>query len=311
MSTKVLNQASGADWTIYHADNIDVLRGLPDESIHFSLFSPPYSNLYCYSSSERDMGNARDVDDFFQHFGFLITELLRVIKPGRIVGVDCTNLPLMKERDGYIGLYDFRGELIRHFVGAGFIYHSEHCIWKDPLIEATRTKSLGLMHKQLIKDSAMSRAGLPAYLLAFRKPGENAERVIHASGVEYFIGTDEPTGGVKSHEYWRRYASPIWDDVDFSKTLNAQAARDGKDERHICPMSLDIIERAMWLWSNPGDVVLDPFNGVGSTGYVAIQQGRKYIGAELKDSYFRQAVLNLKAVEHAATQEGLFATVRE
>jgi DNA modification methylase len=304
---KVIDQASGNDWVLYNADCVEVLRTLPDASIHLSIFSPPYLALYTYSASDRDMGNCATDVEFWRHFEFVVTELLRVTKPGRIVAIDCMNVPAMKERDGYIGLKDFRGDLIRRFCGGGFIFHSEHCMWKDPLIEATRTKALGLMHKQLCKDSTMSRAGIPQYLLAFRKPGVNPEPVVHASGLEWFTGEDPPTTGVLSHERWRRYASPVWMDIDFTRTLNATKARDERDERHVCPMALDIIERAIELWSNPGDCVLSPFAGVGSEGYVAIEEGRRFIGAELKASYFKQAVANLTEAERAGKAGDLFS----
>lgn len=284
---------SGDKWTAYQADCVEVLRELPDESVHLSVFSPPYLSLYVYSPSPRDIGNCRTDGEFWRHFGFVIDELFRVSKPGRIAAVDCMNVPAMKERDGYIGLKDFRGDLIHQFRQRGFIFHSEHCMWKDPLIEATRTKALGLMHKQLCKDSAMSRAGIPQYLLAFRKPGVNPEPIAHENGLDYFVGEDPPTRGTLSHERWRRYASPVWMDIDFTRTLNYKAARDNEDERHVAPMALDIIERAVQLWSNPGDIVLSPFMGIGSEGYVALQNGRRFIGAELKPSYFTVAVKNL------------------
>jgi DNA modification methylase len=307
--SKVIAQAQGDGWMLYQADCVDVLRGLPANSINFSCFSPPYSQLYTYSSSNRDMGNTRSTAEFFLGFTYCVKELMRVMKPGRIVAVDCMNLPLMKERDGYIGLDDFRGRIIRKFKGMGFIFHSEHCLWKDPLIEATRTKSIGLMHKQLKKDSAMCRAGLPQYLVAFRKPGINAEPIRHESGLDYFVGINPPKNGNLSHERWRRYASPIWDDIDFGNTLNARAARDNDDERHICPLSLDIIHRALWLWSNPGDTVLSPFAGIGSEGFVALQEGRQFVGVELKESYFTQACGNLRnATKQTA---GLFAEKAE
>jgi hypothetical protein len=207
------------------------------------------------------------------------------------------NVPAMKERDGYIGLKDFRGDIIRAFQEQGFIFHSEHCVWKDPLIEAVRTKALGLMHKQLCKDSSRCRAGIPQYLLAFRKPGDNENLVSHPDGLEYFAGEDEPTKGVLAHERWRRYASPVWMDVRQGNTLNARAAREEDDERHVCPMSLDIIERALQLWTNPGDIVVDPFNGVGSSGYQALKMKRRYLGIELKESYYHQAVKNLLRAE--------------
>ena len=295
MINSVINQVHESSFSLYHADSVDVIGMIPDESIGLSIFSPPYSNLYVYSASPRDVGNCKDDEQFYANFKFIVDGLIRVLKPGRIVAVDCMQIPAMKARDGYMGIKDFRGDLIRMFIDSGFIFHSEHCIWKDPLIEATRTKALGLMHKQLCKDSAMCRAGFPQYLLAFRKPGENPEPIKHPDGLTEFSGENPPTHGNISHERWRRYASPVWTDINFSNTLNGRAARENQDERHICPMSLDIIERAVHLWSNPGDVVYDPFTGIGSTQYVAIKNGRRGLGSELKESYFKQAVLNCKA----------------
>jgi DNA modification methylase len=295
---KLLNQTDGENWTLFHGDCVEILDGIPDDSIHLSVFSPPYLGLYVYSNSPRDIGNCRTDEEFHLHFGFVIRHLYRVIKPGRIVAVDCMNVPAMKERDGYIGLKDFRGDLIRRFLEHGFIFHSEHCMWKDPLLEATRTKALGLMHKQLCKDSSMSRAGIPQYLLAFRKPGENPEPIAHPNGLEWFIGEDEPMTGTLSHERWRRYASPVWMDINFQRTLNVNGAREHDDERHVCPLALDIIERALHLWSNPGDIVLSPFAGIGSEGYVAIQNDRRFIGIELKESYYHQAIKNLQAARN-------------
>ncbi len=304
MMTSILNQVQGENWMLAHGDCVEVLNGLPENSIHLSIFSPPYASLYTYSNSDRDLGNSADDDQFYEHFDHVIAGLHRVTKPGRIVCVDVMNIPAMKERDGYIGLKDFRGDVIRAFQHQGFIFHSEHCAWKDPLLEATRTKALGLMHKQLCKDSTRSRAGIPQYLLAFRKDGENPEPVAHINGLESFAGENPPTQGTLSHERWRRYASPVWMDINFSNTLNAQAARDNEDERHVCPMALDLIERAIQLWSNPGDVVFDPFSGVGSTGYQAIKMGRKFVGSELKKSYFEQACKNIGSAR--AEQGALF-----
>ena len=300
----ILNQAQGENWTLANGDCIEVLNSLPENSIHLSIFSPPYASLYTYSNSDRDLGNSINDDQFYEHFAHVVAGLHRVTKPGRIVCVDVMNIPAMKERDGYIGLKDFRGDVIRAFQKAGFIFHSEHCAWKDPLIEATRTKALGLMHKQLCKDSTRSRAGIPQYLLAFRKDGENHEPVAHIDGLTEFCGENPPIHGNLSHERWRRYASPVWMDINFSNTLNAKAARDNEDERHVCPMALDLIERAIQLWSNPGDVVFDPFSGVGSTGYQAIKMGRKFVGSELKQSYFAQACKNIESAK--ANQGGLF-----
>lgn len=294
------------NYTVWNGDCVEVSRKLPDNSIDFSVFSPPYLSLFTYSDSNRDMGNCKKDDEFYTHFGFLIDELIRITKPGRHVAVDCMNVPAMKERDGFIGLKDFRGAIISEFTKRGFIFHSEHCIWKDPLIEATRTKALGLMHKQLCKDSSMCRSGIPQYLLCFRKPGENASPIAHPDGLDYFVGENPPEHGNLSHERWRRYASPVWLDIDFSRTLNYRAARENNDERHICPMSLDITERALWLWSNPGDTVFSPFAGIGSELYMALQMDRKALGIELKPSYFRQAVINCKEADAStAKQVGL------
>lgn len=308
---KVLDQAHHEHhYALYNGDCVEVLRDLPSESIDFSIQSPPYLGLYVYSSSDRDMGNCRTDEQFHLQFGFLIDELKRLIKPGRIVAIDVMNVPAMKERDGYIGLKDFRGDVIRSFVQRGFIFHSEHCMWKDPLIEATRTKALGLMHKQLCKDSTMSRAGLPQYLLAFRKPGANAVPVAHAEGLTSFVGEDAPLTGNLSHERWRRYASPVWMDIDFTRTLNAAAAREDDDEKHIAPMALDITDRALELWSNPREVVLSSFAGIGSEGYAAIKAKRRFVGVELKPSYFKQAVKNLdRAIVEGDGQLGLFDRV--
>jgi DNA modification methylase len=295
VTSTVVDQASGDSFTVWNGDCVEVLRALPPASVHLTITSPPYLSLFTYSPSPRDISNSKDDAQFWEHFGLVMDELFRVTKPGRIVVIDCMNVPSLKHRDGHIYVKDFRGDIIRAMSARGFLFHSEHLAWKDPLLEAVRTKALGLMHKQLCSDSSMSRAGLPQYLIAFRKPGQNAEPISHPNGLEYFIGDKPPETGNLSHERWRRYASPVWMDIDFSRTLNATAAREESDTRHLCPMSMDLIDRALQLWSNPGDVVLDPFNGVGSTGYCALKAGRKYIGAELKRSYFEQAVRNLRS----------------
>ncbi len=301
-------EAHGEGWVAYQADCVELLRQWPAASVDMSIFSPPYMSMYVYNASPRDLGNSSDAD-FWIHFGIVIDELLRVTKAGRIVAVDCMNVPAMKERDGYVGLKDFRGEIIRQFTQRGFIFHSEHCMWKDPLIEATRTKALGLMHKTLCKDSSMARAGIPQYLLAFRKPGVNKDPIAHANGLDYFVGENPPTTGANlSHERWRRYASPVWMDIDFTKTLNVQLARDPDDERHLCPMALDITERAMWLWSNPGDTIMSPFMGIGSEGHVALNMGRKFVGVELKPSYFATAT---RTLARANRQTSLFSHLSE
>lgn len=302
----VINQANGKNFVAYNADCVDVVSALPENSIGFSVFSPPFASLYTYSDSTHDMGNVKDDKEFFAQFDYLVRELYRVIKPGRIVAFHCMNLPTTKERDGYIGMKDFRGDLIRAFQKYGFIYHSETCIWKDPLVAATRTKTIRLMHKQLCKDSSVSGAGIPDYLVAMKKPGENLEPIAHENGLTDFIGENPPRTGVLSHQIWRRYASPVWMDIDQTKTLQGASAREEDDERHICPLQLQVIERALQLWSNPGDVVLSPFMGIGSEGYESLKAKRKFIGVELKTSYYDLAVRNLTDAENELDESDLF-----
>lgn len=271
---------------LYNGDSCEILTDIPDDSVHYEIFSPPFASLYTYSNSERDLGNCRSDDEFLEHFEFIARELYRVLMPGRLVSIHCMNFPAMKERDGYIGIKDFRGDLIRLFQKCGFIYHSEVCIWKDPVTAMQRTKAIGLLHKQLKKDSAISRQGIPDYLVTMRKPGDNAEPVTHTN--ESF-----PVN------IWQRYASPVWDDINPSDTLQARSCRDEKDEKHICPLQLTVIRRGINLWTNPGDVVLTPFMGIGSEAVVALEQGRKAIGIELKPSWYRQAVRNCRGVTNA------------
>lgn len=275
----IINQSVKDRYAIYNGDSCEVLKNIPDNSIHYTIFSPPFSNLYCYSNSDRDMGNCRNNEEFAQHFDYLIQELYRVTMPGRLLSFHCMNLPMMKERDGVIGLKDFRGDLIRMFQKAGFIYHSEVTIWKNPVTEMQRTKALGLLHKQLKKDSAMSRQGIPDYIVTMRKPGDNPERVTH---------TDESF----PVNVWQRYASPVWMDIRQSDTLQRTSAREEKDERHICPLQLEVIKRCIELWTNPNDIVLDPFAGIGSSNYVALRMNRRTVGVELKESYYNQAASN-------------------
>ena len=275
----VIDQLIDNRMAIYNGDSCEVLKNIPDNSIHYTIFSPPFANLYCYSNSDRDMGNCSGNEEFAKHFEFLIKELYRVTMPGRLLSFHCMNLPMMKERDGVIGLKDFRGDLIRMFQKEGFIYHSEVTIWKNPVTEMQRTKALGLLHKQIKKDSTMSRHGIPDYVVTMRKPGENPERVTHTN--ESF-----PVN------VWQRYASPVWMDIRQSDTLQKKSAREEKDERHICPLQLEVIKRCIELWTNPNDIVLDPFAGIGSTNYVALRMNRRTVGVELKESYYKQAVAN-------------------
>lgn len=278
---KCIHQDHGQDWAMYHGDCVEVLAGLPEASVGYSIFSPPFASLYTYSNSPRDMGNVRDDEEFFNHFGFLIQELRRVMMPGRNVSFHCMLMPTSKERDGYIGLRDFRGDLIRAFQAGGFIYASEVCIWKDPVTSMQRTKALGLLHKTVRGNAAMSRQGIPDYLVTMRAPGEAAERVTHDAN-------DYPVSK------WQVIASPVWMDINPSDTLQYRSARAHNDERHICPLQLQVIERGIELWTNPGDIVLSPFAGIGSEGFVATRMGRRFVGVELKDSYYQQAVMNLQ-----------------
>ena len=284
----------GDGWDIYNGDCVEGLARMDDCTIDYSIFSPPFASLYTYSNSARDMGNCSDHGVFFEQFRYLIDHLYRVTKPGRLLSFHCMNLPTSKARNGYIGLTDFRGDLIRSFVDAGWIYHSEVCIWKDPVTAMQRTKALGLLHKQLKKDSCMSRQGIADYLVTMRKPGENPDRVTHTN--ESF-----PV------HVWQQYASPVWMDITPSNTLQHRSAREHNDERHICPLQLEVIERAMRLWTRPGDLVLSPFAGIGSEGHVAINEGRKFVGYELKKSYYDQARANLRAASSEPAQRQLFA----
>jgi hypothetical protein len=281
--------SEGQGWTAHLGDCVEVVRELPDESIDFTIFSPPFASLYTYSNSDRDMGNCADHDVFYRHFGFL-GDLLRVVKPGRLVSFHCMNLPTSKVRDGVIGLRDFRGELIRLFESHGWIYHSEVCIWKDPVTAMQRTKALGLLHKTIRTDSSMSRQGIPDYLVTMRKPGKNPEPIAHTH--DEFPVT-----------LWQRFASPVWMDINPSDTLQYRSAREQEDERHICPLQLEVIRRALKLWSNHGDLVLSPFMGIGSEGHVAIEEGRRFVGVELKRSYWKQACANLRNARRAAESD--------
>jgi len=308
----VIAQTVRPRFAAYHADTIDVAKSLPDASVHLSIFSPPFSSLFVYSASDRDLGNVRGDEEFFSHYRYLAAEQRRVMMPGRIVAVHCMDLPTSKSRDGYIGLKDFPGELIRIYQAAGFVFHSRFTIWKNPVTAMQRTKALGLLHKQLRKDSCMSRQGIPDYLLMFRTPGANPEPVSH-------------THETFPVDLWQRYASPVWattngkvDDEGFgvcadpsadgedqggirqTEVLQYRQAREHDDEKHVCPLQLEVIRRAVRLWSNPGDIVWSPFMGIGSEGVVALQMGRRFIGAELKGSYYESAVRSLEAVDVGA-----------
>jgi hypothetical protein len=327
------------DWTLETGDSIEILPSFPDESIDYSVFSPPFASLYTYSDDPRDLGNCLTREEFFEHFAFLIPHLYRITKPGRLLSFHCMNLPASKERDGYIGLHDFRGELIRAFQSDGWIFHSEVPIWKDPVTAMQRTKAIGLLHKQVKKNRNLSRQGILDYFVTMRKPGDCAEPIAGLL-LEYrgdmtdeeftemvkakYNGRvfDAPAPGPRPYSYsagfcefksiniWQRYASPVWMDIDPGDTLQYTHARNEKDERHICPLQLGVIERGIALWSNPGNIVFSPFAGIGSEGYQAIKMARRFSGIELKPEYAEWARKNLKSAELLSKQMNLVEAAR-
>ena len=321
---KAVEQVVTDRYAIYQGDSCDLIRAIPGESVHFGIHSPPFEGLYKFSNFDRDISN-NEGDAFWEHYAFLIQELLRVTMPGRLHSVHCMQLPMSKIRHGNIGMRDFRGEIIRAYEDAGWILHSEVCIWKDPVTAQQRTKSIRLLHKQVTKDSSISGQGLADYILTFRKPGENPEAI--AGMFDQFSGTgldisraayDKQAAQARASGrtpwpfdmwvsvlVWQRYASPVWMDIDQTNTLQYRSARDEKDEQHISPLQLDVIERCIDLWSNPNDVILTPFLGIGSEVYSAVKMGRRGVGFELKPSYFAQAARNIAGLE-AATADNLF-----
>lgn len=305
----VISQSVTDRYAMYHGDTVDVARGIPSHSVHFSVFSPPFTSLYTYSASARDMGNCRNDAEFWAHYEYLIAETARVMMRGRLVAIHCMDLPSSKTMHGHIGLRDFPGDIIRAYARHGFIYHSRICIWKDPVMAMQRTKALGLLHKTIRKDSSMSRQGIADTIVVMRTPGQNPEHIGHTH--ESF-----PV------ERWQRYASPVWvttgvaddegfamceADINQTETLSHRSAREDDDERHICPLQLEVIRRCVRLWSAPGDVVWSPFAGIGSEGVVALEEGRRFVGAELKTSYYAQACANLSVAMKPAAQRDLFA----
>lgn len=282
-----------------HGDCVEEVAKLPTDSIDFSIFSPPFAELYVYSDDIRDMGNCQDYEEFFVHFQFLVKELARVVKSGRLIAVHSMDLPAMKGKDGYIGLKDFSGMLIQSFQKEGFIYHDRITIWKSPVVEMTRTKSIGLLHKTIKKDSSMSRTGIPDYILVFRNAGDNLVPITHQD-------TDEKQENYLPVNLWQKYAEPVWYDINYSDTLQYTSARDEKDEKHICPLQLETIRRCLHLWSNEGETVLSPFGGIGSEGYESLRLKRNFIGIELKPSYYNQMQRNLQRMIDDLNQTTLF-----
>lgn len=321
--TAYFGAESGDGWTLHHGDCVHVARKIAADSIGFSVYSPPFSNLYIYSDSEYDMGNSTDDGQFMEHYSYLAEELHRITKPGRLTAIHCKDLPMYKGRDGAAGLRDFPGEIIKMYESKGWQYHSRVTIWKDPVIEMQRTKNHGLLYKQLCKDSAASRQGMADYIIVMRKwADEDKWEAVTRGGERFFdyIGSSQcapreadsrarnetERKRLYSINVWQRYASPVWFDIDQTDVLNYKLARENDEERHICPLQLDVIERCVELWSNPGDLVFSPFTGIGSEGYVSLKMGRRFVGAELKRSYFDIAIRNLAEAEQAKNQRGLF-----
>jgi DNA modification methylase/superfamily II DNA or RNA helicase len=303
-------------YELHLGDNIDLIKELKDDSIGFSIFSPPFASLFTYTNSIRDMGNCRDKEDFLNHFKFLVSELHRVMMPGRSIAIHCMNLPMTITHDGVMGIHDFRGDIIRLFQDEKFIFHSEICIWKDPLVQAVRTKVLSLAHKQVCKDSSRCGTGIPDYIVVMRKQGDNPVPIERKHGFTEYIGEreflntnfhEDQRKNKLSHEIWQRYASPVWFDIRQTRVLSTDIARDEKDEKHVCPLQLDTIERCLELWSAKGDKVIDPFSGIGSTVYCAVKMGRYGIGFELKESYWKQSIKNLEHLELEENQGDLLS----
>jgi DNA modification methylase len=322
-SVSVLAQESAADWTLYNGDCIDVLRGLPGNSVHYAIWSPPFASLYTFSDSPRDVSNNSDDRVFWEHYRFVLEGVFRALKPGRLISIHCMDLPTSITRDGFVGMRDFPGENIRLCQEVGFIYHSRVCIRKDPVSAMQRTKALGLLHKQVVKDSAISRMAIADHVVTLRKPGINDEPV--AGPFTTYHGDDMTDAeltkeaehsyeraGTRSFEQhksimvWQRYAEPIWGDINQSDVLSRLMSREEHDERHISPLQLTVIRRCLQVWTNPRDIVLSPFAGIGSAGYVALEMGRRFVGAELKSSYYRQAVANLRSAERTRNDGSLF-----
>ena len=286
----VIDDAHGDNWHLMLGDSCERLAEIDDNTIGLSVYSPPFASLFTYSPSDRDLGNSLDADEFMDHYRFIVNEMLRVTKPGRISAVHCQQVVLQKAKHGHVGMTDFRGDLIRAHLAAGWIFHGEVTVDKDPQAQAIRTKAQSLMFVQLKRDSAMSRPALADYVLMFRKPGDN----------------EIPIDNDVSNDTWIEWARPVWYGIRESATLNAAAGRSEEDERHICPLQLPLIERCVRLWSNKGDTVLSPFAGIGSEGFVAIGQGRRFVGCELKPSYWATGVENLKRAEYEANLPTLF-----
>tara|TARA_R100000951_G_scaffold1191_1_gene3048 strand:- start:1688 stop:3868 length:2181 start_codon:yes stop_codon:yes gene_type:complete len=277
------------NYHLFNGDCVEESKKIEDNKADLVVFSPPFAELYVYSDKPQDMGNVKNYLEFEQHFQYLIPEIKRILKPGRIAAIHCMDLPIQKGKEGFIGLRDFSGMLIKWFTDNGFIYHAKTTLWKNPVTEMQRTKALGLLHKTIKKDSSMSRVGIPDYVLFFRNDGENETPITHQD-------KDESLPNYLPVDLWQKYASPVWMDVDYKRTLQYRSARDGNDEKHICPLQLDTIERIIHLYSNENETIFSPFGGIGSEGFQAIKMNRKSISIELKESYFKLNAKNHKDI---------------
>lgn len=310
----VTDQVFTDRYALYHGDCVAVMQMLPDRCVDLSVYSPPFGGLYHYSSDDRDLSNCRDYTQFFEHYAFVVEELARVTRPGRMTAVHCMDVP--SGNTGTDHLVDFPGDIIRLHAQHGFRYVARYCVWKEPLAVRNRTMAKNLAHKTIVDDSSRCSVASADYLLVFRRDGRNEVPIAHPVGLTEYAGarqmpaelaryrgwTGKQTENRYSHWIWRQYASAFWDDIRLERVLPFREARDQDDEKHVHPLQLDVIERCVALWSNPGDTVLTPFMGVGSEAFVAVQQGRKAIGIELKASYFRQAVQNLTSVDRRDVQ---------
>jgi DNA modification methylase len=323
VDVNVIDQTIEGDFAIYNSDCVAMLAGLPENSVHFALWSPPFQSLYVFSDDPRDVSNCRNDADFWKQYRWVLEGVYRALKPGRLITIHAMDLPTSITRDGFIGMRAFPDENRRLCEDIGFIFHSRTIIWKDPVSAMQRTKALGLLHKQIVKDSAMSRMGICDQMITMRKPGDNDEP-ISGTFEEYFgddmtdaqmtafADSNYETGGRRSREenksihIWQRYASPVWMDCAQSDVLSHRVARAEHDERHISPLQLTPVRRCMDMWTNPGDIVMSPFTGIGTVGYVAMEMGRKFCGAELKSSYYRQAVANLRLAVRKKNDGTLF-----
>lgn len=300
-------------YAIYNCDCYDMLRNMPDNSVDFQVYSPPFATLYVYSDDLRDLGNCKDYEQFFEQYFEIIKETLRVLRPGRLAAVHCKQLPKYKSQWGVSGWYDFRGDIIRSYERAGFQYHSEVVIWTDPVFEMQRTKTQRLLYCNLRRDASLSGIGTPEYLCLFRKwDDKNADLEIPVKHYRDEKECKEQNGdprNILSLEDWQKYASPVWFDIRRIDVLNGRIAREDTDEKHICPLQLEVIRRAIKLWTNPNEIVFSPFMGIGSEGYVSLEQGRRFIGSELKTAYYQQAEKNLKMVYDEQNAPTLFEGV--